>query len=1312
MIQRIKKPLKPIWYLIALAIISSAIVLQAARLTFPYLDNYSEDIKTFASNQLGAEVEFTSLVSSWYGLRPLIEVGELKVNANDGTPILEIQQARLQLDILSSLFYWVPVWRKVDIQGLRLQVSQSQDGAWSVASFGGEANKLSEPTEQELGWRYHSPNAIFLMANQVNILDADVTLEFHNQRRLVTSIPTITIENDGHFHRLVAKAELDTGANFDFIIEGVGRPSEAKNFFAKAYLSFKNFPVERLTTLLRQLPSIDSLPEQGGSSVDLQLWFDFVSPSQFYMLGNVSLVNKIPSDFAQKYYLDLNLDSQVTGEYSIERGLSINARDLQVDNQFNVSAATFNLHEDKLRVSLDSLPLKPVSAWLKRKIRHEKLQSVLSNLSPTGELLNVLTVIDLTNPKNFEIKANAIDVSVDPWNRVPALKNVSGYVESTSEQGYVLLNADNFELFADKVYDQAIVFDQAQGLVGWLLQPSQNNISVYGNDLAVTGNFGKANAFFRVDIPWVEGSNPSELTLQIGLQQGTVENSRQLLPRALPKNLSQWIQSSVKSGSVGQSGFLFRGGFADDGVRSIQLFADVDQGQLAFSHDWPQLNNIKGRFVVDTDRVVAEVKQAEFYPGDRLTGQVTWNLEAEKKLKVKAKGTSSAQSGLRFVNESWLESKTAGFFQDWTGSGNISLSTHLSLPILEPEKEPEIKVSTTFDNNQVIAKNLELNLDHVMGSMQYSSQQGFSSSNLQLELFGYPAFIRLGGEQVADDVLMLSANSRVGTHHLEQWLNLPLMTYATGEMGYELKLQVPFGTVDIEDSSARPELTITSNLVGTTVNLPEPLGKRAVQEGMFRMDVSFYPESVNHRYQYGDYIKSNLHVTEDKKVTGHITITDKPVKTASSMKKDELFVDVELNNTELEPWFAVLQRREVPSVTSAQVRGEQNVEAVSLPFNFSLNLKDAFYAKHSFGDMFISGSYTEDRINSHIKNDTVKGSVQIAKGSPIEIDLDYLIWPKEDQAEVDIGIESDKLDPLVGSDFSNIKAMNVQVHNLVYGGKSLGFLSFDLRPGANGLDFLNIVAFNAGINLGGSKEGQGAYLRWQLPTAVTPMSTRFIGRITGGNIKNLFDQWDLTANVENEYLKVDLDLLWPGSPLYYDMNRLSGNAEFAMERGVFTEQKVESATEVLRFLSIFNFNTWLERIQMGISDLNKKGYVFEKMSGELSMDKGIISFTKPIKISGTSSKFSLAGTIDYSNQTIDAELIATLPLGGNLTVAAALAAGLPAAAGVFLISKLFEKQVEQLSSIEYSIQGDLKSPVTKVVQQVENEVDTQPADSN
>ena len=71
-----------------------------------------------------------------------------------------------------------------------------------------------------------------------------------------------------------------------------------------------------------------------------------------------------------------------------------------------------------------------------------------------------------------------------------------------------------------------------------------------------------------------------------------------------------------------------------------------------------------------------------------------------------------------------------------------------------------------------------------------------------------------------------------------------------------------------------------------------------------------------------------------------------------------------------------------------------------------------------------------------------------------------------------------------------------------------------------------------------------------------------------------------------------------------------------------------------------------------------------------------------------SGKMTMAGEFDLANETMEGKLVATLPVATNLPWVAAIVGGLPAAAGVYLTSKLVEEQVDRLSSISYTIAGD------------------------
>ena len=89
-----------------------------------------------------------------------------------------------------------------------------------------------------------------------------------------------------------------------------------------------------------------------------------------------------------------------------------------------------------------------------------------------------------------------------------------------------------------------------------------------------------------------------------------------------------------------------------------------------------------------------------------------------------------------------------------------------------------------------------------------------------------------------------------------------------------------------------------------------------------------------------------------------------------------------------------------------------------------------------------------------------------------------------------------------------------------------------------------------------------------------------------------------------------------------------------------------------------------------------------------------MQFDQPLVVSGPSSQLTMRGDFDLDNNEIDAELVVALPLTGDLPwmVALALPGGVPIAAGVYVAGRVFEQQLESLTSAVYHISGSLDEP--------------------
>jgi uncharacterized protein YhdP len=103
---------------------------------------------------------------------------------------------------------------------------------------------------------------------------------------------------------------------------------------------------------------------------------------------------------------------------------------------------------------------------------------------------------------------------------------------------------------------------------------------------------------------------------------------------------------------------------------------------------------------------------------------------------------------------------------------------------------------------------------------------------------------------------------------------------------------------------------------------------------------------------------------------------------------------------------------------------------------------------------------------------------------------------------------------------------------------------------------------------------------------------------------------------------------------------------------------------------------------------------FDDLELKANTSLGLIDVST-LSVQSSASHFQFGGQANLLDESLEGDLIATLPVANNLPWLAALTGGLPAAAGVYVISKIFEKQVDKFSSAVYRISGTWQEPVLK-----------------
>jgi uncharacterized protein YhdP len=227
-----------------------------------------------------------------------------------------------------------------------------------------------------------------------------------------------------------------------------------------------------------------------------------------------------------------------------------------------------------------------------------------------------------------------------------------------------------------------------------------------------------------------------------------------------------------------------------------------------------------------------------------------------------------------------------------------------------------------------------------------------------------------------------------------------------------------------------------------------------------------------------------------------------------------------------------------------------------------------------------------------------------------------------------------------------------------------------------------------------------------VPRGDTPASLRwtrrngehrseFNGRLIVDDIREPLQRWRYEPVLTSKHGRADIELAWPGRPDEFKFVLAEGKAELRVDDGRFLKAS-SSATGALKVVGVFNFANFLRRLQLDFSDVFKNGVSFDDMRGGFVIRDGVLATAEPFEIKSPGSRFRLAGTIDFNSDQTDMELVATLPVASNLPWVAALAAGLPVAAGVYVASKVFEDQVDRFASASYAVTGPWADPQVKL----------------
>jgi len=1288
-----------LWRLLVLALILLAVLISIGREMAPLLKDNKGWLEKHLTTLGGYSVQMESVEAQWEGLMPELRVTGLSISDR-----VSVDQALLRVDLFRSALSRALIFDALTAKGAKINIP------------------VNSTNDKELDVN----TALEFVLGSANIRLRDVSL--HLQRlpgeALWIQIPAIDVGNAGNRH----------WAQGSFLVADADTPVEMRGVFTgsatdilsgegSAYLDFGEG--SQLLKLIGFVINKPVLPFSLGAlgNARAQAWLDWHDNTLTWTAAtNIKNLDIETLDYRVSYTGSLRgklvvhegILDMLSGLSGYELTMTMPQGELFInENAYPVPDWSFHYrsHHPQLNdeagfsVRVPEFDLARLEKY-RDLVKHPDLRKALKTLRPRGMLRSLTLTAPLNKHSTFKplIRANLEQVSVSAWQGAPALEKVNGYLEATAVKGFVEVESKaGFSLHFPDLYAEPMTYDQVRGRVYWHIDPRDQSVYVGSEGIDLEGEDGKGRAAFWVDIPSQKSRRADEMYLTVGIKDSKVAYRNKYLPNTLPKTLQKWLKTSIKDGDIVENGFIYRGSLrsGEEHERSILYFGQLKNGTLKFDPDWPHLSNIHTTLLVDNGDVSADVTRAQ------LQGLTLHKANIEVKsgsfLTIQGDVAGAGDGALDLLRKTPLRTALGSTFDAWQLKDDISGRVSLGISLENNDQHDFQDVAIKLRQNDLHLKDIALPLERLTGDLHYSSTLGLSAPNLSARLWNHPLSIAItpvvDGDGLPD--ILMNVQSVIVPEQLAKWSHLPFIRFLEGSLPVQGKLEIPLDSVDVQTGAPFMSLNFYSDMQGVSLNLPEPLNKSATTSMPLVVKVNLFPDRQTYDVLYGSQALAQIEIPDSAPLRGQVWV-NRPAEGTMETLPEGLHIYAHLEKALLADWMKVVDRYAKLEAGQAAITPASEKSETTSPV-FHVDLDDFQIGELALGSTGLSIAHqeAEHAWRASFNHEAADGQYRYfddpARLPELSFDrLDLDIWKRLQGGDAPEPEESDvvmeTLDPLGDVVPQELPALKFYTKQLIHDAVDLGQWQFTIQPQPWGASLENFTTLMPGFSIDGIPGDKGATIWWRRDKDVVETEVRARMTQTSENkaLKSLFGTDRI---MEANRTELTASLTWKGSPVNMQFRNLKGDVKVSSEKGRFLNST--RSTDLMRVINVFNFSTWARRLQLDFSDLYKKGVSYDKVTARIQLDHGKVSFNKPVVMESPSSRFVLQGNIDSINNRIDADLSVTLPVSNNAAWITALAGGLPAAAGVWAVSKIFQSQIDNLSSVSYTISGELDDPEIK-----------------
>ena len=1250
--QFLRKLTKILGYTVATIVILMAIAVGLFRLFLPRLPEYQDQIKVWASDAIGMDVEFSGMNARWALSGPELEFYDAQlVRPDNRKRSIAADVVSIGVSLNSLLFEGALVVDRVGIRNTSIEINQLENGDWWIQ--GTAFDEL--PIAREGG-----PQRL----NDVEVVGENIEIRFlqpGDQRPRLINVPRTLLSIDENRIALDATVRLSEDLGREIKLSAtrlLGVPEADRSWDVSV-------EADDITlagwSRLQQVEQIEVLSGEGDLDLSMVLADGAVSNATAEVdFSDVSLVDGQAFDLQGHFELDLSFDGWLVAveDFSLAAGdrewpeSSLRAEaSVDADGKIamlNLRASYVNLDDSYLL-----LPLIP-----------EPQRSQLSSLAPSGEIRDfVATVSDIdSDSPQFDISVDLSDAGVAADGSRPGIRGFTGHMRANRSGGRVEINSSDLLLDMPQLMDEPVDILSAAGTVLW--RSGNSETIVLSDSIRIVNPVLDINSNVRLTIDGDGGAPDIDLASTFSI--GDLSEARRYIPRkVMSAKLYDWLQGALQKGSLEDGSLILNGPLDkfpfdnDEGRFWIEVTAR--NTTLKYHPRWPAAEQANIDIVLEKTRLYS-VRNRSTNAGNQAVNTLVDipNLR-NPVLKIEGLVTGTLETLRQFALQSPINSFTGGNLDRLTVSGDASFNLDLVVP-LKDAQSTTLNGSLRSNNGTLAVEGLKPPITDLIGEVLIT-RETIVGDSLGGRFLGEEVDLQVGpGEDPRFFAVAAAEGSTTATAIIEE-LGVPLEGLINGATDYTARVLFPRGS---QETPQPLTIEFSSDLVGLAVDLPDPAQKPAADAWLFNGDIRFMPG--------GGAIESSGSLRED--IAWQLAFNpledgwdlDRGVLTLGAGEAQEpdtrgLHIQGTTGVVRLEEWLDLSQS------------GDTKVGAADRIRSIDVTVDNLFaIGQHLRGHHVRLDRSALDWL-VQIEGEDVVGSVFVPYDFGSEramvIEMERMRLPGDDVTPP----SESKLDP------RTLPPITLTAEEFAMGDRHFGALEVNLVRAEDGLEIETLTAKDATFEIVGTG-------RWVADDSEELGSRTYLtATLNSTDVEPTLARLDFVQGISGDSMGILVDLSWSGGPRasFYDV--LDGEVRVRMEQGQLEEVEPGAG----RMLGLVSFVALPRRLSLDFTDVFSKGFGYDTIAGKFRIVDGN-AMTCDLSLEGPAADIGIVGSTNLSTSEYEQGAVISANVGATLPIVGAVVGGPPGAAAMLIFSQIFKKPLQEVGQVFYGMSGPWEDP--------------------